>query len=535
MDFETLNEMKAPDGDQGAPLGMVTRDRPQYLAQGAWAVLENCNIADPTIIQKRKGKRIAHWGGGTPTYLNKIGYPIQACCEWTKSGVPRIVVAYYNTSTAKSIIAEWVDGAQWATINNTLTFGTGDVTLLTANSKLWVVWGSDIHSWDGTTFVDESNDDNTSAPDGRYAIIHGGRMWIWGKSNDPSRIWWSDIWDHGATAWNRLTDFLEPTQDTQDPIVGAISGRSGELFVFTRRSIWVVGTQGPVTDWAMARIENSIGCSARNTIRQVGADVYFQDSAGQVRSLQRTISDAAQGVKQFPQSDNIFPSLDTLPRTGLAKASAVWFEDRYILATSGGGGVNNQLWVCETRRIAWSSHTKWVFSHLLISRVRTSEGDRLWGFSYDGDLFMLHEGRYDEVRNGGGTPTSSFIETRERSRGYSCGTMLNNKLFAEAELSGVVTNDIGAASSVLLLASVDDGAFLPMTFGGFQVAGRTFFPLTFPLSFFAGVLLRAKLHLESLGKGRHCQMEVQFTTDVSDFQFREAVIMGLLDNYDQEA
>lgn len=116
---------------------------------------------------------------------------------------------WYDSESAKSVkgIGSYEGKLIYATnskvILETTEIGacstTGTVTFLNAKGNIYIMDGSTLKRYDGTTLEDVPN-----APTCRYGIYHHNRLWVVGDITNPSRLWVSgvnDDEDWGSTGY----------------------------------------------------------------------------------------------------------------------------------------------------------------------------------------------------------------------------------------------------------------------------------------------------------------------------------------------
>lgn len=149
------------------------------------------------------------------------------------------------------------------------------------------------------------------------AISAYGRVWAASTSTDKCTIVWSDlltphIWTGGTSG---SLDLRNVWPDGGDEIV-AMAAHNSYLFIFGRHQILIYsGADVPAT----MKLEDSIvgiGCIARDSVQNIGEDVWFLSDTG-VRSLLRTIQEKSAPIRQVSKNvhDDLMASItaDTLP------------------------------------------------------------------------------------------------------------------------------------------------------------------------------------------------------------------------------
>jgi hypothetical protein len=136
------------------------------------------------------------------------------------------------------------------------------------------------------------------------AISAYGRVWAADVTADKSTVIWSDlltphIWTGGTSG---SLDLRNIWPHGGDEIV-ALAAHNNYLFIFGRRQILVYeGADVPAT----MRLKDSIvgiGCIARDSVQNIGEDVWFLSDTG-VRSLLRTIQEKSSPIRKVSKNVN---------------------------------------------------------------------------------------------------------------------------------------------------------------------------------------------------------------------------------------
>lgn len=206
----------------------------------------------------------------------------------------------------------------------TLTYGGGGVAP-TINASNWqfcflngvaMFWqrGYDPLIYDpavsATTFrrLNEKSGTAGTVPQCNTAIVAYGRVWAADTSSDKSTLVFSDlltphIWTGGTSG---SLDLRNIWPSGGDEIV-ALAAHNNYLFIFGRSQILIYsGADVPAT----MRLSDSIvgiGCIARDSVQNIGEDVWFLSDTG-VRSLLRTIQEKSAPMRQI--SKNVHDDLE---------------------------------------------------------------------------------------------------------------------------------------------------------------------------------------------------------------------------------
>ncbi len=145
------------------------------------------------------------------------------------------------------------------------------------------------------------------------AIAAYGRVWAASTASDKSTVVWSDlltphIWT-GGTAGS--LDLRNVWPSGGDEVV-AMAAHNSYLFIFGRNQILIYeGADVPAT----MRLKDSIvgiGCITRDSVQNIGEDVWFLSDTG-VRSLLRTIQEKSAPIRQISKNvhDDLMMYLNT--------------------------------------------------------------------------------------------------------------------------------------------------------------------------------------------------------------------------------
>jgi hypothetical protein len=141
-----------------------------------------------------------------------------------------------------------------------------------------------------------------TVPQANEAISAYGRVWAVDTTSDKCTIAWSDlllphVWT-GGTAGS--LDLRQVWPDGGDEVV-SLAAHNNYLFIFGRHQILIYsGADTPST----MRLTDSIvgiGCIARDSVQNIGEDVWFLSDTG-VRSLLRTIQEKSAPIRQVSRN-----------------------------------------------------------------------------------------------------------------------------------------------------------------------------------------------------------------------------------------
>lgn len=155
-----------------------------------------------------------------------------------------------------------------------------------------------------TTFrrLNEKSGSTGTVPQCNVAISAYGRVWAASTASDKCTVAWSDlltphIWTGGTSG---SLDLRLVWPDGGDEVVG-LAAHNGYLFIFGRHQILIYeGADTPATMTLKDSIVG-IGCIARDSVQNIGEDVWFLSDTG-VRSLLRTIQEKSAPIRQVSKN-----------------------------------------------------------------------------------------------------------------------------------------------------------------------------------------------------------------------------------------
>lgn len=277
---------------------------------------------------------------------------------------------YYDTGLINQIVIAknrkifWYDGVvgsgSWTQDSSSYLTNASDdvVNFAQLSDKLYFCDGvSDIKSFNGTTVA--SIPSSANAPTGvKFLCSHTNRMFAV-RTAEPDTIYVSDLLSvEGSAAWSSIDSFR--VGGDGEPITGISSWTGFRLVVFKQNSTYVITTDptaASIANWSIEIVSGDIGCVARNSVCQIGANIYWLSQDG-VRSMQRILQGTDQEISE-PLSKIIDSTIQEINRTYISKASAAYYKNRYILSVPIGTSItNNCSIVYNTVHKAWSG--KWT-------------------------------------------------------------------------------------------------------------------------------------------------------------------------------
>lgn len=293
--------------------------RVSIIEQDALANAVNIDINQGSAATRRGIEAV---GAGLPTSrVQGIGF-----LDTASPSVQQVLFAIINGAPYKWDGTSWTLLIGYAAPNNSQR-----VTVVPLVDRIYLATsGSNIFSWDGTTFTDLGS--GTNKPK-QYSILcaHTYRLFGAGLPGLPDTLECSDILDGGT--WMQLTNSSRVGGGESDPITALCRWTDYNLIVGKRNSIWLVNADPTVApgNWAMKEIVPEIGCVGQATMCQVGDDVLWLSRDG-VHSMSLTLQGLTQGVPVEPLTRPIEDIIDRINWNYVHLASARFWAGRYILS-----------------------------------------------------------------------------------------------------------------------------------------------------------------------------------------------------------
>lgn len=309
----------------------------------------------------------------------------------------------------------------------------------------------------------------------------------------------SDILD--PNTYDAIANQFRITAGIADFIVAFQSFYEDALIVFNRNSLHLIsGLSGSLSDCTVNELTREIGCLARKSIAQHGAEILFLSDNGvyQVTFLDRY---NLRGV-DVPLSESIQPVIDRINPDLAGESVGIFFANRYYIAVpldsvrgAGDATGNNAILVYNFLNQGWESvdsvaDSRWNVLNFHIARsgarndlyaVNSLGGvHRLDAVDYDFDELALEPGGDTEL-----IPVESELQTRqydgeslERKSFKSLQVQLGNSgLNSEADFTFTVEDidesvTIGSISTLLgEVLAPDEDASLRARIGGLRGQG----------------------------------------------------------------
>ncbi len=303
---------------------------------------------------------------GTDAYIETLPFSSQAKflggVNWDYNGSNSKVVALDSQGR---LLMDDYDGVFDAVLTSGLTvtsntfpvFVEGGKEVAANNKKLFIFTGANIVqvlSGAGTSTANLTTPpaDWTGATQPTGGLIHKNRLWGYGNSNDPHRLYYSGTASHeDFSAGGSLSVY--PGEG--DKIVNAISYK-GYIIVFKYpKGIYVIDTT-PVstTAWAVDRVNEKLGGAGQGSAAVVEEDIVFIDHTGEIRLVAGITEFGDIGSKSFSDMHDISVFIrDTYYLPSNTKWRMAYYSKKrelHIGASSNYLGINDHRMVVDFNR-----------------------------------------------------------------------------------------------------------------------------------------------------------------------------------------
>ena len=334
--------------------GQISNFRENLLNESQAESLKDLDTEKNGILKSRRGfHRFADLLGSTSSSTNTQG------------------LAYFDTDTKESLVAFVNSNIYGVDSGGTVTtIGSAKANSATAQvdncqvaDKLF--YASHVTNnrvgqvkWTGAAWA------VTEVPDGpvnsKYLVNNSFR--IFAVQPSDNQVYVSDILPDSSsgTVFPAANAFKV---GLGDPITGMASWVGFNVVVFCKNSCYVIDTNPvPATaspaipaasTFKIRTISTSSGCLSHGSIAQVGEDLYYLSRTG-VRSIRRTMEEnmiaSDVGIISYPIQDVI----DSINWAQAEKATATWWNGRYILSfPTGASTTNDTTIVYNTNTQSW--------------------------------------------------------------------------------------------------------------------------------------------------------------------------------------
>lgn len=483
--------------------GQNSFDLPDIIEANAGVSVQNAIINRRGRLSKRKGVTLfaqdlsdVNWTG--------IG-------RFTPDATNDLLMTVSGGTILRSSAA-----ASWLKVNTAspLTIGI-NTEFVQADKLLIILNGTDRPPYyDGVTYND-GLDIDASPPVAKYGSWFKNYLFLANGSIEKDWVWFSNNLE--PITFTDGDVFKVNTGDGQE-IFHLRPFKNNELIIYKERSVWILDLTGvtPLVDWTLQPILEDIGLIAPRSVATVGNDQWFLSSEPiGVRSLIRTDLDKIKTSLISQPVQDLFDGTgntpDVINRTKIDEATAVFFDNKYLLAYAGGTSLfNNRVLVFDAIPGAWYLITGWFVEDWVIF------DDKLYFIdSSDGRVLQAFEGNNDQASGPVVTialasgPTTRGVRLHYESKEYD---FESPELFKDTLDLEVVAESTG---------DFDLEAFINLDGGGFRSIGTmslegdsTNLPINLPFTFTTEKLARKTFLLQKYGEFK--KVQIGFDQSASD-------------------
>ena len=340
--------------------GQISNFRENLLNESQAELLKDLDAPKNGVLKSRRGfHRFADLLGSTSSSTNVQG------------------IAYFDTDAKEALIV-FVNGKIYS-INSSGTvsdIASAAVKVNSLDARVYTAQSADklfYTSHNGNNRIGQIEWDTSSsafvvtefpaAPtNSKFIVSNNFRAFAYQPSDD--QIYVSDILAHAAHGTPPFPTGNAFKVGLGDPVTGLASWVGFNVVVFCKNSCYVVdtapvpATSGATTPAAstfkIRTISASTGCVSHGSIAQVGEDLFFLSRTG-VRSIRRTMEEnmvaSDVGVISYPIQDVI----DEINWAAVENATAVFWNNRYLLSVpTGTSTVNNTTLCYNTNTQSWT-------------------------------------------------------------------------------------------------------------------------------------------------------------------------------------
>lgn len=342
--------------------GQNDTSEPEQLKENEAVLIQNAYIRTFGKLEKRNGTVL--------TGNDTANTAIDGQFAWTTAAG----VKYFLRMTGGNL--QYLNGSTWTTMDSGFTTSL-PTTFVPANGKLYIFNGTDTtHSWDGAAVTLNSclTDLGSSIPTGKYAIWWKNYMLVWGSvklsgTTYPARCYVSNIGD--PDTWTTASDYFDISKT--DGQIGTAIGAIDKFLIFGKERSSYILTGDGIDDWKLTSsinntnlLEAGVGIASHRSLIQVGDDMWYMGSDGQIRSIRRN----EQGTTPLTGivSGKIRGTLSGMNKAQIAKCAGIVFEGRvYMSFPNGSSTYNNKTVVADTlialddpyNPYPWVTYTGW--------------------------------------------------------------------------------------------------------------------------------------------------------------------------------
>ncbi|MBO5781801.1 MAG: hypothetical protein J6R08_04995 [Opitutales bacterium] len=512
--------------------GIVSATKANRLTETQLAMLTNGDIGAYGTVSARPPANIVGGNLSDDFYVDHNGVAYEDYLGFRFVGLDYIAdtqkIAIFKGETTQILF--FVDGKLFLANTPEITDWGEPITdsirsdaLISASQlgkKIYFVDEDKLRCFDGETisvipnFKGISGDtlvDGMAIPPASCIETHVERLCMAGikdAQHDSGTIFFSDYLD-GET-W-MTTESIQIGADG-DEIVGLKSWRNKTLLVFKPNSVWevicdpLVDSEGQKVSpafWTVNKISDSYGLVGRETIAQVGNDVWFLSKRG-VCSVQRAVAADANEMQALPISQPIQDFIDRINWNAADKSSAVYFKDRYFLSIPIDSSPRpNVVLIYNTITKEWqgiwdgtamraTGYAKGTFNGIEKLLWRTHDGS---AYIFGDDDMSSYSDQCEEY--------AEYYEQECLSKAYTWDAPLNQKRAFDIEIEFYKSSGVAD-----LAVKLDGKTEIPIA-QNLQISTSKKLPLKLPFSLAGRNILNFKFNLRMLPRFREMQVLIR--------------------------
>lgn len=345
--------------------GQVSQYYADQLAENQGALIQNAIINVKGQLASRTGQALFNQDTQSAAFRGVGRF------DFENGGT---TTSYLIAASAPSVISSLSNSNSWTVINSGHNITAGhDTEFIQANNLLFMINGFDNTAWwngASTWTVGGTYPGSTSPPTATTGSWLSNYLFLAGNSTNPDYLYVSDNTAPTSFQGNQI---IKIESGDGQPIEHTEAYRTGDLIIYKQRSIYDLNITGinpscspqPICGWSYTPITRDIGTLSPRSVVNLGNDQWFLSSPPfGVRSVIRSQFDktfvnlVSQPIQDIFDGTNIDGTI--LNTNQVAKAAAVYFDNKYILAIpTGASSVNNLVLVYDFITQSWFEITGW--------------------------------------------------------------------------------------------------------------------------------------------------------------------------------
>lgn len=344
--------------------GQVSKNYADQLQNNQGALIQNAIINVKGQLSSRTGQLLFNTDTQSSAFQGLGRFDLESGGS---------VTSYMMVASAPSVISSLSTDTSWTVVNGANSITTGhNVEFVQAGNKVFMLNGFDNDAWwDGTTWtVGGTYPGSASPPTAKTGTWLSNYLFLAGNSTNQDYLYVSDNLDPTSFQGNQV---IKIQSGDGQPIVKLANYRTGDLIIYKERSIYDLNITGvnasctpqPICAWSYTPITQDVGTLSPRSVVNLGNDQWFLSSPPfGIRSVIRSQFDktfvnlVSQPIQDIFDGTNIDGTI--LNTEQVAKAAAIYFDNKYIIAIpTGSSSVNNLVLVYDFITQSWYEITGW--------------------------------------------------------------------------------------------------------------------------------------------------------------------------------